>query len=145
MMVVMVMVATISRHHDDGPIPAPTTVMVMVMMVVILCELDIFIRRGDRPRFIDRLQQRRSIRNRLKQVRKGICPQNIGRGRTWNRRRLSSVECSERRHRAQKSSDLFFHIFFSNDFAGTSPGSRQQKYLEMVPAATQAVSGLVSY
>ena len=46
MMVVMVMVATIPRHHDDGPIPAPT---VMVMMVVVLCELDIFIGRGDRP------------------------------------------------------------------------------------------------
>src|ERR1700722_2988556 len=46
MMVVMVMVTTISRHHDDGPIPAPT---VMVMMVVVLCELDIFIGRGDRP------------------------------------------------------------------------------------------------
>ena len=38
-------VMTISRHHDDGPIPTPTMVMVVMMMVVmVLCELDIFIR-----------------------------------------------------------------------------------------------------
>ena len=88
MMVVMVMVTTISRHHDDGPTPT----IVVVVMVVILCELNIFIRRGDRPRFIDRLQQRRSIRNWIEKVRKGISPQNIYRGRTCNRRRLSGVE-----------------------------------------------------
>ena len=116
MMVVMVMVTAISRHDDDGPTPT-----MVVVMVVILCELNIFIRRGDRPRFIDRLQQRRSIRNWIEKVRKGISPQNISRGRTWNRRRLSGVECSERRHRAQKSSDLFFHIFSSDDCRAQRP------------------------
>ena len=69
-MVVVMMVVPMARHDDDGPIPAPTVMMVMVMMVVILSKLDIFIGRGDRPGFIDHLQQRRSIRDRFQQLRK---------------------------------------------------------------------------
>src|SRR3979411_441970 len=76
----------------------------VVMMVAVLA--------GARCRraFIGGLQQRGGIRDRLEQLGKGIRPQHVGRGRTWSWRSLSGIECSERSHRSQKSSDLLFHI-----------------------------------
>jgi hypothetical protein len=74
MVVVIAIIATISGYHDDArPIPLITispvgAVMVVVMMVIILRQLDIFIGRRSGPGFIDGLQQRRGIRNRLKQI-----------------------------------------------------------------------------
>src|SRR6202165_5691790 len=113
---VVVMITTISGHHDDPraiPLIAISAILavVMVMMVVVieLGKLDIFVRRRSRPGFMDRLQQRSSVRDRLQPVCEGIGPQDVGRGRTWNRRGFGAGECSERRYRSQKSSDLLFH------------------------------------
>ena len=80
MMVVVMMViiiTTISGYHDDArpisliaiPLIAISPIIAVVMMVmVILRQLDIFIGRRSGPGFIDGLQQRRGIRNRLKQI-----------------------------------------------------------------------------
>ena len=131
MMVMVVMViTTISGHHDDaGAIPLiaisaiEAVMMVMVMMMIVeLSKLDIFVRRRSRPGLIDCLQQRSGVRDRLEKVGEGIGPQDIGRGRTWNWHSLSSVECSERRHRSQQSSDLLFHILLHSMSPGALPG-----------------------
>jgi hypothetical protein len=118
MVVVMVMVAAVSGHDDDpGPITRvivsailAVVMMVVVMMVMIeLGELHISVRRLDRCGFIDSLQQRSRVRDRLKKVGEGIRPQDVARGRTWRWRGLSGIQCPERRHRSQKPSDLLFH------------------------------------
>jgi len=100
MMVVMVMVPEPRWHDDDAP-PVAVVMMVVVMVVVWkhneLGELDVRLRR--RPRFIDRLQRRRGVRNRLKQVRERIRSQHVGRGR--NGRGLSGIDGANRRYRAQ--------------------------------------------
>jgi hypothetical protein len=49
-------------------------VMVVMMVVVILRKLDIFVRGRNGRGFIDSLEQRRGIRDRLKQVRERVCP-----------------------------------------------------------------------
>ena len=41
-------------------------IAVMMVVLVVLGKLDIFVRRRSRPGFIDRLQQRSSVRDRLK-------------------------------------------------------------------------------
>src|ERR1700682_809601 len=129
MMVMVVMViTTISGHHDDaGAIPliaisAIEAVMMVMMMIIELSKLDIFVRRRSRPGLIDCLQQRSGVRDRLEKGGEGIGPQDIGRGRTWNWHSLSSVECSERRHRSQQSSDLLFHILLHSMSPGALPG-----------------------
>jgi len=99
MMVVMVMVPEPRWHDDDAP---PVAVVMMVVVMVVwkhneLGELDVRLRR--RPRFIDRLQRRRGVRNRLKQVRERIRSQHVGRGR--NGRGLSGIDGANRRYRAQ--------------------------------------------
>ncbi len=118
MVVMMVAVAVTARHDDDaGPITAIVVpailavvmvmvilavVMVMVMVVMIkLSQLDVVVRRRDRRRFIDGLQQRRGVRDRLQQVGEGIGPQHVGRRRTWIRRSLGATKRAERRHRSQ--------------------------------------------
>ena len=45
----MMVVAAVRHYDDTGRISAHTMVMVMMVVVVILCQLDIFIRRGGRP------------------------------------------------------------------------------------------------
>ena len=99
MMVVMVMVPEPRWHDDDAP---PVAVVMMVVVMVVwkhneLGELDVRLRR--RPRFIDRLQRRRGVRTRLKQVRDRIRSQHVGRGR--NGRGLSGIDGANRRYRAQ--------------------------------------------
>jgi hypothetical protein len=128
MVMVVVMITTISGHHDDaGAIPLiaisaiEAVMMVMVVMMVELNKLDIFVRRRSRPGFIDCLQERSGVRDRLEKVGEGIGPQDIGRGRTWNWRSFGGVECSERRHRSQESSDLFFHILLHSMSPGALP------------------------
>ena len=77
MVMVVMMITTISGHHNDAraiPLIAISAIKAVVMMVmvvvvtVILRQLDIFIRRGNGLGFIDSLQQRRGIRDRLKQI-----------------------------------------------------------------------------
>jgi hypothetical protein len=112
MMVVMVM-ASGSDHNPRGP---AIGVMVVMMMVVTphhdkLRQFNVRWRHGSG--FIDRLQQRRGVRDRLQQVGEGTRPQHVARCRT--RSGLSGIECSERRRRSQKSSDLLVHRFSSSD------------------------------
>jgi hypothetical protein len=109
--VVMMVVMASGPEHDPRDDPAIGVMVVVVMMVTThhdkLRHLDIPRRR--RSGFVDRLQQRRGVRDRLEQVGEGIGPQDVGRRRTWNGRGLGGTECSERRHRSQKSCDLLFH------------------------------------
>src|SRR5258708_19189207 len=123
MMVMMVM--TVSARHDDDagrliiPIISAICVVVVMMMVVVvvmveLGKLNVFVRRRGRRGFIDRLQQRSRVRDRLEKVGEGIRPQNVGWSRTRGRRGLRGIECPERRHRSQKSSDLLVHFLSSN-------------------------------
>jgi hypothetical protein len=82
MVVVMVMVAVAGAGHDDdaGTVTVRVSamvvvmVMMMVMMTVKLGKLDIFVRRLGRSGFIDRLQQRGRVRDRLQQLSEGIGP-----------------------------------------------------------------------
>jgi hypothetical protein len=118
-MVMVMMMMAVSGHDDD---PGPITIiivsailavvmMVVVVMMIELGELHISVRRLGRRRFIDSLQQRSRVRDRLQQVGEGIRPQNVARGRTRRWRGLSGIQCPERRHRSQKPSDLLFHFF----------------------------------
>jgi hypothetical protein len=122
MMMMMIVIVTVSaRHNDDAgrisiiiiisAIKAVVMVMMVVVMIVELNRLDIFVRRLGRSGFIDRLQQRSRIPDRLKQVSEGIGPQDVGRRRTGNWRGLCGIKYPERRHGPQQSSDLFFHLF----------------------------------
>jgi hypothetical protein len=70
MMVVMVVMMPM-RHPDDDA--RPVSVM-MVVMMVILRELDITIRGSRRPLFVNRLQQRGRIRDRLQELGIGVGP-----------------------------------------------------------------------
>src|SRR5260370_34756664 len=106
MVMVVMMITTISGHHDDaGAIPLiaisaiEAVMMVMVVMMVELNKLDIFVRRRGRPGFIDCLQERSGVRDRLEKGGGGIGPPDIGRGRALEWRSLSSGGCSERRRR----------------------------------------------
>jgi hypothetical protein len=77
-MVMMVMVVvTAVRHHDDRSVTAIAVVVMVVMMMMILHELDIFIRRRDRCRFIDSLQEFSRVRNRLEELGEGVSPQDV--------------------------------------------------------------------
>jgi hypothetical protein len=91
MMVVVVVVASGSDHDPRGP--AIGVMVVMMMMVTThhdkLRQFDIRWRHGGG--FIDRLQQRRGVRDRLQQVGEGTRPQHVARG--WTRSGLSGVEC----------------------------------------------------
>jgi hypothetical protein len=71
MMVVMVVMMMPMRHPDDDA--RPVSVM-MVVMMVILRELDITIRGSRRPLFVNRLQQRGRIRDRLQELGIGVGP-----------------------------------------------------------------------
>jgi hypothetical protein len=69
---VMVMVSAIPRHHNDARIvavmmPIEAMVMVMVVVMVELGQLD-GLRRRSWSRLINCLQQRYGVRNRLQQV-----------------------------------------------------------------------------
>jgi hypothetical protein len=85
MVMVVVMVASRS-DHDPRDNPAIGVVVVMMMVVVItthhdqLRHFDIRWRRG--TGFVNSLQQRRGVRDRLQQVGEGIRPQDVARGRT---------------------------------------------------------------
>jgi hypothetical protein len=70
MMVVMVMMMPMGHPDDDT---RPISVM-MVVVMVILRELDISIRGRRRPLFVDRLQERARIRDRLQQLGIGVGP-----------------------------------------------------------------------
>src|SRR5258708_29580408 len=121
MVMMVVMVMTVSARHDDDAgrliipiISAISVVVVMMMVMVELGKLNVFVRRRGRRGFIDRLQQRSRVRDRLEKVGEGIRPQNVGWSRTRGRRGLRGIECPERRHRSQKSSDLLVHFLSSN-------------------------------
>src|SRR5260370_30520839 len=101
MLMVVMMITTISGHHDDaGAIPLiaisaiEAVMMVMVVMMVELNKLDIFVRRRGRPGFIDCLQERSGVRDRLGDVRAGIGPHDIRLGPPLNWRRRSSGSVS---------------------------------------------------
>jgi hypothetical protein len=66
--VVMMMVVTVAMRHHDHHGPAPMAVMVVVMVMMELRELDIVRRRWRRFAFIDGLQLRLGVRDRLQQV-----------------------------------------------------------------------------
>ena len=120
MVMVIMMMMAVSGHDDDpGPITiiivsailAVVMMVVVMMMMIELGELHISVRRLGRRRFIDSLQQRSRVRDRLQQVGEGIRPQNVAWGRTRRWRGLSGIQCPECRHRSQKPSDLLFHFF----------------------------------
>jgi hypothetical protein len=97
---VVVMVVMPMGHPDDDARPISVMMMMMVVMVI-LRELDISVPRRRRPLFVERLQQRARIRDRLQQVGIGIGLQRVGRG--WRWRGMRSPHRSERCHRSQKS------------------------------------------
>ena len=73
MVVVMIAVTTISgRHHDDAGLIISAilaVVMVVVMMMMVeLRQLDAVLRRWNRRGFIDRLQRRCGVRDRLQKL-----------------------------------------------------------------------------
>jgi len=67
MVMVMMMVAAMRQDHDDGRPPPHVVVVVMVVMME-LGELNVVLRRLRRGLFIDRLQQRLGVRDRLQQI-----------------------------------------------------------------------------
>jgi hypothetical protein len=99
----MIPITTVSaRHYDNAAFIISAilaVVMVMVVMMIELGHLDVMLRRWNRGGFIDRLQQRRGVRNRLKQIGKRIRPQSLGGSRY--RRCLGGTNGSERRHGSQ--------------------------------------------
>jgi hypothetical protein len=106
-MMVVVMMTVAMRHHDDHR-AAPMAVMMVVVMVMKLRELDVVRRRRRGFAFIDRLQLRLGVWDRLQQIGERIRLQNVDRRRC--RRCLSSIQGPERRHRSQKSSNLLVHM-----------------------------------
>ena len=104
-MVMMVVIPAVSRRHHDDARSIASIGMMMVVMVVLtdveLRQLDVLVRRRAGSGFIDGLQQRCGVGDRLQQLGEGIRTQYIARGRTRRRRGLSGVECPERRHRSQ--------------------------------------------
>ena len=138
MVVVMVVVAPPVRHHHDMRPTTPVMVMVVVMMMVISRELNIFIRRRSRSGFVDRLQHRRSVRDRFKQVGERIRFQNVGRCRTRHRGSLRRTECSECRHRSQQAGDFSSHGVLSNHAPGALPGRLERRLGTKVPWAPWA-------
>ena len=72
MVVVMIAVTTISgRHHDDAGLIISAilaVVMMVVMMMVELRQLDAVLRRWNRRGFIDRLQRRCGVWDRLQKL-----------------------------------------------------------------------------
>ena len=74
MMVVVMMIAvtTISgRHHDDAGLIISAILAVVMVVVVVMIELrqlDVLLRRWDRRGFIDRLQRRCGVRDRLQKL-----------------------------------------------------------------------------
>ena len=71
-MMVMVMMSAIPGHHDHARIvavmmPIEAMVMMVVVMMVELGQLDVFSRLSWRG-FVNGLQQRDGVRNRLQQV-----------------------------------------------------------------------------
>jgi hypothetical protein len=78
--VMMIPITTVlARHHDNAAFIISILAVVMVMVVMIeLGHLDVMLRRWNRRGFIDRLQQRRGVRNRLKQIGKRIRRQRLG-------------------------------------------------------------------
>jgi ABC-type transport system involved in cytochrome bd biosynthesis fused ATPase/permease subunit len=66
MVVVMMMVTVAMRHHDNHG-PAPMAVMVVVMVMMELRQLNV-VRRQRRFAFIDRLQLRLGVWDRLQQI-----------------------------------------------------------------------------
>jgi uncharacterized paraquat-inducible protein A len=106
-MMVVVMVVTVAMRHHDNHRAAPMAVMMVVVMMMELRELNV-VRRQRRFAFIDRLQLRLGVRDRLQQIGERIRLQNVDRRRC--RRCLSSIQGPERRHRSQKSSNLLVHM-----------------------------------
>lgn len=66
--VMMMMPAAMRQDHDDRRPPSHVVVVVMMMVVVELGELNVVLRRLRRGLFIDRLQQRLGVRDRLQQI-----------------------------------------------------------------------------
>ena len=76
----MVVVMPMASDHDHGSTtPMAVMVMVMVVVVMVLGELDVCVG-GRGLTFVDDLQDRRGIRDRLQQVGVGIGLQRIRRG-----------------------------------------------------------------
>jgi hypothetical protein len=123
MMVVMVMMMVVPvamRHHDDHR-PTPVVMVMMVVVMVELGELNIVFSGRRLTLFVDRLQHRFGVRDRLQQIGEGIRLQDVCRRRSWCS--LGGVQCSERRHRSQKSSDLLVHKVSSK---AHSPGTQRE-------------------
>jgi hypothetical protein len=118
--VVVMMVPVAMRHHDDHR-AAPVVMVMMVVVVMELSELNVVLSGRRRTLFIDCLQHRLGVRDRFQQIGKGIRLQYIRRRRC--RCSLGSVQCSERRHRSQKSSDLLVHKVSSK---AHSPGTQRE-------------------
>jgi hypothetical protein len=67
MMMMMVVVVSVAMRHHDNHGPAPMAVMMVVMVVMELRQLNV-VRRQRRFAFIDRLQLRLGVRDRLQQI-----------------------------------------------------------------------------
>jgi len=67
-MVVMMMVVVAMRHDDDDGPPVPTVMVMMVVVMMELGKLNVVFRRWRRDLFIDRLQHRLGVRDRLQQI-----------------------------------------------------------------------------
>jgi hypothetical protein len=68
MMVVVVVVVPVAMRHDDDDGPPVPTVMVMMVVMMELGKLNVVLRRRLRDLFIDRLQHRLGVRDRLQQI-----------------------------------------------------------------------------
>jgi hypothetical protein len=120
MVMVMMVVPVAMRHHDDHR-PTPVVMVMMVVVMVELSELNVVLSGSRRTLFIDCLQHRLGVRDRLQQIGEGIRLQYVC--RRGCRCSLGSVQCSERRHRSQKSSDLLVHKVSSK---AHSPGTQRE-------------------
>ena len=68
MMMVVVVVVAMRHDDDDGP-PVPTVMVMMVVVVMMeLGKLNVVFRRWRRDLFIDGLQHRLGVRDRLQQI-----------------------------------------------------------------------------
>ena len=98
MVMMVVMTVPVAGNHDHPRRVAAVVAMVMMMVVMMvmveLRELNVLARRGG---FVDGLQRRRCIRDRLQQLRERICLQDVCRGG----RGLGGTDSAERCHGTQ--------------------------------------------
>ena len=99
MVMMVVMTVPVAGNHDHPRRVAAVVAMVVMMMVVMMVmvelrELNVLARRSG---FVDGLQRRRCIRDRLQQLRERICLQDVCRGG----RALGGTDSAERCDGAQ--------------------------------------------